>query len=286
MKKQVIIGIAILFAILSFQVSKAQISVPSVSPLATASQKVGLADVTITYSRPSAKGRKIMGDLVPYDKMWRTGANESTKFKTSEELTIEGKKLPAGEYALYTQPGKDEWTVVFSKNTQLWGKDGYNEKDDAIRFKVKATNYPVKVETFTINIADVTLAGANLEILWENTLVKFSMTSDVDTKVMSQINQFASNPNASLANTYFQSAGYLYETGKDFDKALEYVNKTLEFNQGFWVYHLKAKIQGKLKDFKNAITTAETSIAKAKDANNEDYVKLNEKLLAEWKTKK
>lgn len=286
MKKNFTYSLALIFALLSFQTSFAQITVPSPSPLATLSQKIGLSDVTITYSRPSAKGRKVMGDLVPYGKMWRTGANESTKIKLSDELTIEGKKLAAGEYALFTQPGQDEWTVIFSKNTQLWGKEGYNEKDDAIRFKVKSINNPLHVETFTINIADVTSTGASFEIMWENALVKFNATSDVDTKVMAQIDKFSANPEASLANTYFQAASYLYDNDKDLSKALEYVNKTLEFNQAFWTLHLKAKIQGKMKDYKNATATAESSITKAKEAGNEDYVKLNEKLIAEMKKKK
>ncbi|MDQ3535317.1 MAG: DUF2911 domain-containing protein [Bacteroidota bacterium] len=286
MKKFVIYSTVIVFTILSSHFSFAQITIPSTSPLASFSQKVGLSDVTIVYSRPSAKGRKIMGDIVPYGEIWRTGANASTKFKISEELTIEGKKLAPGEYALYTQPGQDEWTVIFNKNTQLSGSDGYSEKEDAIRFKVKTHKYPVHVETFTINISDVTLKGANVEILWENTMVKFNMESDVDTKVMSQINQFTANPEASLANSYFTSASYLYETDKDLNKALEYVNKTLEYNQAFWILHLKAKIQGKMKDYKNAISTAEASIAKAKEANNKDYIKLNEKAIAEWKNKK
>lgn len=286
MKKNFRYSLTVVLALLCIQFSFAQINVPSNSPQATFSQKIGLADVTIKYSRPSAKGRKVMGDLVPYGALWRTGANEATKFKISDELTIEGKKLAAGEYAIYTQPGQDEWTIIFNKNTSLWGIDGYNETEDAIRFNVKAINNPRHIETFTINIADVTMNGASIEIMWENTLVKFNVTSDVDTKVMAQINQFTSNPEASLANNYFQAASYLYESNKDLAKALEYVNKTLDYNQSFWIIHLKAKIQGKMKDYKNAVSTAEFAKAKAKEAGNEDYVKLNEKLIAEFKMKK
>jgi tetratricopeptide (TPR) repeat protein len=122
--------------------------------------------------------------------------------------------------------------------------------------------------------------------MWENTLVKFKVSSDVDSKVTAQIDRFSANPEASLANMYFQAATYYYETDKDLNKALEWVNKTLEINPAFYIMHLKAKIQGKMKDYKNAITTAEGSIAKAKEANNEDYVKLNEKAIAEWKKMK
>lgn len=266
--------------------SQAQITVPATSPSATLSQKIGLSDVKIIYSRPSARGRQIMGDLVPYGKIWRTGANEATKVSFSEEVTIEGKQLAAGEYGLFTIPEQDEWTVIFSNNTQLWGNQGYNDQDDAIRFKVKAHKNPNFVETFTINVADVTTAGAIFEIMWENTIVKFNVTSDVDSKVMAQIDRFSANPEASLANMYFQAATYYYETDRDLNKALEWVNKTLEVNQAYWILHLKAKIQAKMKDFKNAITSAEGSIAKAKEANNEDYVKLNEKAIAEWKKMK
>jgi hypothetical protein len=190
--------------------SQAQITVPATSPSATLSQKIGLSDVKIIYSRPSARGRQIMGDLVPYGKIWRTGANEATKVSFSEEVTIEGKQLAAGEYGLFTIPEQDEWTVIFSNNTQLWGNQGYNDQDDAIRFKVKAHKNPNFVETFTINVADVTTAGAIFEIMWENTIVKFNVTSDVDSKVMAQIDRFSANPEASLANMYFQAATYYY----------------------------------------------------------------------------
>lgn len=283
MKKNVKHYLILFLILISTEFAFSQITTPQPSPKATFTQQIGLADVSITYSRPSARGRKIFGDLVPFGSIWRTGANEATKIKFSDEVSIEGKKLPAGEYGLFTIPGQDEWTIIFSKKTELWGKEGYQESDDAIRFTAKVQKTAAPVETFTINIADVTQTGANLEIAWENTLVKFQITSDVDAKVVAQIEKFTSNPNALLANSYYQAASYYYETDKDLNKALEWINKTLEVNQGYWVYHLKAKIQGKLKDYKNAISTAETSIAKAKEANNPDYVKLNEKLITEWK---
>ncbi len=265
---------------------QAQITTPQPSPMGTIEQKVGLTDIKISYSRPSAKGRKIFGDLAPYNAVWRTGANASTKISFSDEVTIEGNKIPAGEYALYTIPGENEWTIILNNNLTLGGSDGYQESEDATRFKVKPVTTSLPTETFTIGIGDLTLDAAQVAIMWENTLVKFKVQTDVDKKVMAQIEKTMAKPEATLGNLYFQSAAYYYEADKDLNKALEWVNKALEINDAFWILHLKAKIQGKMKDYKNAVATAEKSIAKAKEAKNNDYVRLNEKLIAQYKITK
>lgn len=266
--------------------SFAQIQLPAPSPSATLSTKVGLTDLTIKYSRPSVKGRVIFGDLVQYGKVWRTGANESTKISFNEEVTVGGVKVPSGTYSLYTIPNKDEWTVILSKNTNLWGSSGYTDADDIARFTVKPTSLPALVETFTINVADVTSNSVNIEMAWENTAIKFKVETDVDTKVMAQIEKVMKNPEASLVGQYFSAASYYYEANKDLNKALEWVNKAISLNpDAFWMVHLKAKIQAKNKDKKGAIATAEQGIAAAKKASNDDYVRLNEKLIAELKKK-
>ena len=169
----------------------AQIDMPKPSPLSTVTQTVGLTDASITYSRPSAKGRTVFGDLVPYGEMWRTGANASTKIKFSDDVKIEGQDVPAGEYALYTIPGKDVWTIIIHKNTSYWGTgdDKYKIAEDQARFTVKPMTYPVKIETLTFGFTDLKNDEAYIELLWENTQVRFKVVSEVDKKVMADIKQ-------------------------------------------------------------------------------------------------
>jgi hypothetical protein len=275
----------ILFAavMISFSAS-AQINLPAPSPSATFSSKIGLTDVTIKYARPSAKGRVIFGDLVQFGQVWRTGANESTKISFSDEVTIGGNKVPAGEYSLYSIPNKEEWTVILSKNLNLWGSSGYTEADDFVRVKVKPVTLSAPVETFTINIADLNSNTANIELAWEKTSVKFTVETDVDSKVMAQINRVMKNPEASLVNQYYSAASYYFEAGKDLNLATDWINKAISLRpDAYWMVHLKAKIQAKNNDVKGALETAEKGILAAKEGQNNDYVRLNEKLIAELK---
>jgi len=264
---------------LGLTVQAQQLKVPAPSPVQTLKQNFALSDITIEYSRPSAKGRVVFGDLVPYDKLWRTGANASTKITFGEEVKLEGNTVPAGTYSLYTIPGKTEWTIVINKNTTNWGVDGYKQEEDLVRFKVKANSPNTPVETFTMGVSDMGFSSASIDLAWEKTSVSIKVTADIDAKIMKDID-------AALAPTdkrpYFQAASYYYENNKDLGKALEWANKAAENNpKAFWILHLKAKIQVKQKDFKGAITSAEQSMAIAKEAGNDDYVKLNEKLIAE-----
>lgn len=258
----------------------AQINMPRPSPNSTVMQNIGLAEVNISYSRPSAKGRKIFGDLVPFDKIWRTGANEATKISFSDSVTVEGNKLAPGAYALYTIPGATEWTIILGKDPKV-GANNYKDDLQAAKFKVKSGKTCAPVETFTINFTDVTTTSANIQISWENTKVDFKVVNEVDAKVMADIKQKTEN-----TASYFQAATYYYETNRDLKQALEWVNKATENNPMFYQVHLKAKIQAKMNDCKGAIETANKSIELAKAAKNDDYVKMNEKLIADCKKKK
>jgi len=261
---------------------------PAPSPLSTLTQEVGLMDIKVTYSRPSAKGRKIVGELVPYGKSWRTGANSSTKISFSEDVKVEGKDVPAGEYALFTIPGETEWTIILHKDKNLMGTGGENYKqgDEAARFTVKSTKLADPVETFTINIGDITLDAAVVSLMWEKTKVSFSVKADFDGKIMSNIDQAIKNLDRNNGNLYFQGAWYYYETGKDLDKALEWANKAVATNpDAYWMSHVKAKILAKQNNKKAAIEAAEASKKAAEKGNNQDYVRLNENLISELKKK-
>ncbi|MGZ5242783.1 MAG: DUF2911 domain-containing protein [Bacteroidia bacterium] len=265
--------------------SWAQIKMPAPSPGSKVTQAVGLSDVTISYSRPSAKGRKVFGDVVPFDQKWRTGANQSTKITFAEDVKVEGKDVKAGDYALVTIPGKTEWTIILHKNINMGGNLGkdYKADEEVVNVKVKPINLANKVETFTINFADLTMNSANVELSWENTAVKFNITTDVDSRVMKDINDKMAGVSAS---TYYQSARYYYDTNKDIKKAVEYINKAVEMDPKFYIVYLQAQILAKSGDTKKAIEAANRSIKLAKEADNADYVAMNEKLIAELSKKK
>ncbi len=289
MKKR-ILGLALSAALLfGAGAVQAQIAMPAASPASTVTQKVGLTDVTVTYSRPSVKGRAIFGgDVVPYDKMWRTGANAATVIKFSDAVTIAGNKVPAGEYALYTIPGKNEWTIILHKNTKHWGDGGkeYKQEEDQARFKVKPETNPRAVESFTINFANLKNNAADVELMWDKTIASFTIETDVDSKVMAQIQEKVVNGKDVAPGMYAAAASYYFETGKDLKQASEWMKKANANEPKFWNLHTQAKIQAKMKDYKGAIKTAEQSLALAKKENNDDYVRMNEKAIAEWKKMK
>ncbi len=257
------------------------LKVPAPSPLQTLKQAFALSDITIEYSRPGVKGRVIYGDVVPFGKIWRTGANATTKITFGEDVKVEGNAVAAGTYGIYTVPNKDSWEIMLYKDLTLAGNVAeYKKENELLRFTVKPTALGNKVETFTINVADVSPANANIELVWENTRVAFSVTADIDSKIMKNIETAL----AKDSRPYFQAAGYYYDNNKDLKTALEWANKATEMNpKAYYMFMLKAKIEYKMKDNKAATATAEKVIALAKEDKNDDYVKQAEKLIAEAK---
>jgi Protein of unknown function (DUF2911)/Tetratricopeptide repeat len=255
---------------------------PAPSPLQTIKQNFGLGEIGVEYSRPSAKGRVIYGDVVAFGSIWRTGANSATKITIGEDTKIEGNPISAGTYALYTMPGKDAWDIMFYKDLTLGGNVGdYKKEDEVLRVSVKPTALTQKVETFTINFSDITATTCNVELLWEQTRVAFKLSTEIDAKVMKSI-ETAMAP--ADKRPYFSAASYYYDNNKDMKQALEWIEKAVEQNpKAYWVHHLKAKIQLKLKDTKGAIETAEKSKALALEDKDDAYVKNNDKLIAEAK---
>jgi hypothetical protein len=252
------------------------IKTPAASPQQVLRQDFGLSQIEITYSRPAMRGRTIFGDLVPFGKMWRTGANAATKIKFGEDVSVGGKAVKAGEYALYSIPGANEWEIILNKGVQNWGLGGYKEEDDVARFKVKPSKSGMSFENFTMMVDLVQGGSANVIIAWENTTVSFEIKAEIDNKIMTQIEEVM----MADRRPYFQAASYYFETDKDLNQALLWIDKAIEQNPtAFWVVHLKAKIQGKMGDKRNAIRTAEDSIKLAQAAGNEDYVALNLKLI-------
>jgi tetratricopeptide (TPR) repeat protein len=259
----------------------AQLKVPAPSPLQTLTQAFGLSEIKIEYSRPSAKGRVIFGDVVPFGKVWRTGANSATKITFGDDVKIEGNAVPAGTYAVYTTPNKDNWEIMIYKDLTLGGNVAdYKKENELVRFNAKPKTSNDKIETFTINIADMTANSANMELAWENTKVSFNITTDIDSKIMKNIEANVIGDN----RPYFQAATYYYENNKDLPKALEWADKAIATNpKAYWMLMLKAKIQAKQGDKKGAVTTAEQVVKLATEGKNDDYVSMANKLIAENK---
>ncbi len=259
----------------------AQIETPAPSPSATLNQNVGLTDVTIKYSRPSMRGRTVFGNLVPFGKVWRTGANANTTISFSDDVTVAGKPLKAGTYAIYTKPEADFWEVYFYRDTDNWGTPQQWEESKiaaSARVPVKKSAWPV--ETFTITIDNIDNNGATLGMHWENTSIEVPFGVPTKTEAMESIKRVMAGPSA---NDYFSAASYYYQEGLDMKTAKVWVDKAVEMSpEAFWMSRLQSLIYAKLGDTKGAIAAAKKSLAAAQKAGNADYVKMNEDSLREW----
>ncbi|GFD81963.1 hypothetical protein KUL118_48250 [Tenacibaculum sp. KUL118] len=262
----------------------AQLKTPAPSPSAKLEQNVGLTGVTVEYSRPSMKGRTIFGDLVPYGKVWRTGANQNTKVSFSDDVTIDGKILKKGTYALYTKPGKDSWEVIFYSDTNNWGTPKkWDDSKVAVSTTAKVEAMPMKIETFTISFDNLTNDSAVLGILWENAYVGVKFNTPTDKAVEKSIAQVMGGPSA---NDYFSSAVYYLQEGKDINKAKNWINKAVDMTKDqprFWYLRQQSLILAKAGDKKGALKAAKASLAGAEKAGNADYVKMNKEFIAEMK---
>lgn len=259
----------------------AQVSTPRPSPMSKIEQEVGLTDVTIEYSRPGVKERKIFGELVPFNQYWRTGANRSTKFTFSEDVKIAGQDLAAGTYALFTKPGAESWEIIFYSDLSLnTPPSEWDEEKIAAKANVRPIASPMTYETFTIDINELRDASALINIMWDNVIVPIPLAVHTDKQVISSIDAAMAGPSA---GEYRNAANYYAKSDRDLDQALMWINKSLEMDPGkFWVLRDKSHIQAKMKDFKGAIETAKASMAAAETAGNMQYVKFNKESIAEW----
>ncbi|MBA3827448.1 MAG: DUF2911 domain-containing protein [Taibaiella sp.] len=256
-----------------------ELKLPALSPNAKLSQDFSTSSIEIAYSRPSMRGRKIFGELVPFGKVWRTGANAATKIKIGEELEIGGQIIKAGEYALYTIPGQEEWEIILNKGVGNWGADGYNTTDDVARFKVKTHMSDKNVQTFTIVIASITNNSCKLEMCWEKTKIIIPIVAHNEERLNTSIDKAITNPQI----PYFQAASYYYETDQNPEKSRIYIDKALEQNpKAFYMWYLKAKIEKRAGHKKEAIEAAKKSIEAAKGSSFEDeYIRNNQKIINE-----
>ncbi|MBQ4822573.1 DUF2911 domain-containing protein [Aquimarina sp. MMG016] len=270
-------------ALLSLNI-EAQVKVPQPSPFAKAEQVIGLTDVAIEYSRPSMKGRTIFGNLVPYDKLWRTGANKNTQITFGDDVKVDGKELKKGTYAIFTKPGKENWEVIFYSDAENWGTpQKWDDAKVAAKTTVKATEIPFNVETFTIMFSDFTMDSAKINFVWSNIEAAVKIEVPSKDKALASIKQVMSGPSP---NDHYQAAVF-YKDLKEFDKAKKHIDKAIAGREkpAFWYHRQQSLIYAGTGDKPGAIKAAKTSLKLAEEAGNADYVKLNKDSLAEWGAK-
>ncbi|HQA74884.1 MAG: DUF2911 domain-containing protein [Flavobacterium sp.] len=283
--KRILFTLAILIANLTIE---AQVKTPAPSPKAVVNQVVGLTDVTLDYSRPSAKGRIVFGDLVPFGRLWRTGANANSLITFSDDVIIKGSILPKGKYAIYTTPKADMWEIIFYSTTDNWGTpENWDVNKVALSTNVDPVMLSTPVETFTMSINNLTNDSATLDIAWEKTMVSLKFEVPTQKTAMASIDKALAGP---TAGDYYSSSQYLFNSGADVNKSFEYINKAISMSKAgedvpFWYLRLKSLIQAKMGDKKGAIDTAKLSLTNAEKAKNNDYVKMNNDSIKEWSKK-
>ncbi len=271
--------ITILFIVLLFVAAgaSAQLRTPAQSPLQTIKQDFGIGNIELSYSRPSAKGRQVFGTVVPYDKVWRTGANNGTTINFSDSVTIGGKTVKAGKYGLLSIPGKNEWTLIITKDLDITSPAAYKAENDVVRVNVKPATLANNVETFTMQFNNLTNSSVDLQLMWEKTMVSLPITTNTDARVMAQIE----NTLIKDSRPYFAAASYYYDNGKDLNLAKQWVDKAIEARpDAFWMHLLKARIAVKQGDKATARASAEKTKELAAAQKNDDYVRMANELLA------
>jgi len=259
---------------------KSQIKLPPPSSTQTIKQDFGMGSIELIYSRPGAKGRRVFGDLVPFGKLWRTGANTATKLIFTDPVEMGGKKIDTGTYVLYTIPSEESWEIIINKGVKNWGADGYKESEDVVSFTVPVIRSSTNVETFTMQFANIKPESCELQLMWEKRVVSIPITTKIIDKIKAQIEA------AMLTDKkpYWQAAQFYFEYDINLTKALENIDKATEENpKAYYMFLYKAKIQKEMGNNAGAIESSKISLTLSKEANNEDYIRMNEQLQKELK---
>jgi hypothetical protein len=270
-----------LATLLTFMYADAQnLRTPQPSTTQSIKQDFGLGNIELNYSRPNAKGRKVMGDLVPFDKVWRTGANQATVITFSDDVTIGGTAVKAGKYGVLTIPGAAEWTIILTKDLNVTSPSAYKQENDVVRVKSPVSPLPMQIETFTFVLGNISNTSMEIGMMWEKTYVGFTVNTDVDAKVMKQIDDVMNKDN----RPYFAAASYYFDNGKDLNQARAWVDKAIEANpKAYWMTLLKARIHAKQGDNAGAKAMCDKTIELATAGENPDYVKMATELKASLK---
>tara|TARA_B100000035_G_C20977480_1_gene543849 strand:+ start:245 stop:1087 length:843 start_codon:yes stop_codon:yes gene_type:complete len=277
--------ILLLSAIFCYSFISGQIKTPQPSPTATITQKVGVSDISVEYSRPGAKGREIFGGLVSYGKMWRTGANKATKITFNENCVFGGAKVKKGSYSLFTIPGEKEWTVVLNKNTELWGVGEYDEENQVCSIVAKAINTKDFTESFTIDFGTFQSFSAIMSLKWANTKIDIKIESLEAKKLEKQYLELLTK--GPSANDYYNGAKFFADNTSEYEMALEWINTAIKKRpDAFWMQFHKARILKKMGNNKESILVAEGVIELAREKKDDyGYIKRSEDLIKSIKSK-
>lgn len=286
MKKIFLFPLIILQSVFISAQNKVQIRITSASPAASFEQEVGSAKIKITYSRPLVRGRKIFGELVPFDKLWRTGASDCTVITTSEDISFGNNVLKAGSYSIFSIPSINDWTIIVNSDTTLHGETGYDEKKDIMRFKVPLEKSHNFYETFTIDLNDInSKSEAFLKILWENTMVKIPVKSKEDDTLIALIEQHIIKGKTQDDSLLFQAANYYYSTNRDYRQAIMWIEEAEKLNpENFYYPNLRQKIASESKDYINAIDAAKKALALAEKEKMKSTIEMLKEKINNWET--
>jgi hypothetical protein len=252
------------------------LKIPQPSTTQRIEQDFGLGAISVTYSRPNTKGRTVFGGMEPYGLVWRTGANAATRLKLTDSINIDGHPLAPGDYSLFTIPGVNEWVIIINQTANQWGAYAYDSTKDVLRFRVKTARLDKKLETLTFQFANMNVEQGDLQIMWENTLVSMKLTTDVDARVMANIDKAMQGER----KPYYFAAIYYYNHDKDMHKALAWMQEHDKaqpnaYNIKYWM----ARIQLKLGDKAGAIATATEGLRLANAEPSAEYIRLNKEVL-------
>lgn len=272
--------------------ASAEFTAPRISPNATVTQTLGMTDITLTYSRPGVRGRTIWGELVPFGKPWRTGANDATKFICSTEITVNGQKLPAGTYAFFTIPGESEWTVVFSKQKDLWGTNDYDPGQDQLRVTTRPESAPFQ-EWMDFSFQDLapdalprSPGDGKLVLRWERLAVPVTIETQVVERTLAAARAEMASLKADDWRTPLRAANFCHDQDVNLDEAMQWAQKSAAIQESYQTLSAVAKLQAKTGKTKDAIATAKKAIKSGKDSKDKVDTSATEKLLAEWTAKK
>ena len=275
----------ILSAMFCYGFMTAQIKTPQPSPTASITQKVGVSNISVEYSRPGAKEREIFGGLVSYEKMWRTGANKATKIIFDENCVFGGAKIKKGSYSLFTIPGKKEWTVVLNENTELWGVGEYDKEKQVCSIVAKVIETKDFTESFTIDFGNFKSFSAIMSLKWANTKIDIKLESLAAKELEKQFLELLTK--GPSAKDFYNGAKFFADNTSEYDMALEWINTAIEKRpDAFWMKFHKARILKKIGNNKQSISVAEEVISLAKEKEDDyGYIKRSEDLIKSIKSK-
>ncbi|RTY89552.1 DUF2911 domain-containing protein [Flavobacterium sp. RSP46] len=281
MRKIILIHFFILQALVISAQEKVQIKLTSASPSASFEQELGSTMIKVSYSRPLARGRKIFGELVPFEKLWRTGASDCTLITTNEDIVFGNTTLKMGSYSIFTMPSKKEWTIIVNADTTLHGETGYDAKKDVFRLTVPVESISNFYETFTIEINDINSKGEGfLKIIWENSMIKIPLKSKADETILTVIDKNIIKEKTLDANLLFQAANYYYSTNRDYKQAVAWLLEAAKLDpDNFYYPNLRQKIATELKDYPSAIEAGKKALSIAEFKKMKSVESLKKQIL-------